>query len=258
MQKFVENLKNAVQPTIDALKRLKDEGLSALGDFAWQGLKDFYDHFLVPVGKWTFGEGIPRFVDALNNGLMSVNWGRINEGLAKLWDSLANFGTNIVGEGLLWLWENVLVPLGTWTMNEAVPRFLDTMRFAIDAVTNILEALQPLWQWFWDNVLQPVARFAADAFLKAWDGINSALQKFSDWCKEHPATTVVRFTSMFYNFVWMWGSSPRNRNLFTDWGSYDFTVSPKMLDDFAESYGYKLTAEDFINTVRQGLKDINN
>ncbi|WP_026489988.1 1,3-beta-galactosyl-N-acetylhexosamine phosphorylase [Butyrivibrio sp. XBB1001] len=69
----------------------------------------------------------------------------------------------------------------------------------------------------------------------------------TNWCESHPATTVVRFTSMFYNFVWIWGSSNRNRNLFTDWGSYDFTVSPKMLDDFAEKYGYKLTAEDFIN-----------
>ena len=40
-----------------------------------------------------------------------------------------------------------------------------------------------------------------------------------DWCEAHPATTVVRFTSMFYNFVWIWGASERNRNLFTDWGS---------------------------------------
>ncbi len=69
----------------------------------------------------------------------------------------------------------------------------------------------------------------------------------TSWCESHPATTVVRFTSMFYNFVWIWGSSQKNRNLFTDWGSYDFTVSPRMLDAFAEKYGYKLTAEDFIN-----------
>lgn len=34
--------------------------------------------------------------------------------------------------------------------------------------------------------------------------------------------------SMFYNFVWIWGSDDRNRNLFTDWGSYDFTVSEKV------------------------------
>lgn len=68
-----------------------------------------------------------------------------------------------------------------------------------------------------------------------------------DWCEAHPDTTVVRFTSMFYNFVWMWGSSERNRHLFTDWASYDFTVSPLALDDFQKKFGYALTAEDFIN-----------
>lgn len=68
-----------------------------------------------------------------------------------------------------------------------------------------------------------------------------------NWCETHPDTTVVRFTSMFYNFVWIWGSSERNRNLFSDWGSYDFTVSPLALDEFAKKYGYSLTAEDFIN-----------
>lgn len=68
-----------------------------------------------------------------------------------------------------------------------------------------------------------------------------------NWCETHPTTTVVRFTSMFYNFVWIWGSSEKNRHLYSDWASYDFTVSPKMLDDFADKYGYQLTAEDFIN-----------
>lgn len=68
-----------------------------------------------------------------------------------------------------------------------------------------------------------------------------------NWCKTHPDTTVVRFTSMFYNFVWIWGSSERNRHLFSDWASYDFTVSPLALDKFKDIYGYQLTAEDFIN-----------
>lgn len=75
-------------------------------------------------------------------------------------------------------------------------------------------------------------------YLKAW---------MENWCQTHPATTVVRFTSMFYNFVWIWGSSEKNRNLYSDWASYDFTVSPKALDNFAKEYGYQLTAEDFIN-----------
>lgn len=76
------------------------------------------------------------------------------------------------------------------------------------------------------------------AYMKAW---------MEDWCRAHPDTTVVRFTSMFYNFVWIWGSSERNRNLYTDWASYDFTVSPRMLDAFAQEKGYALVAEDFIN-----------
>ncbi len=78
----------------------------------------------------------------------------------------------------------------------------------------------------------------AETYLYEW---------LEQWCKEHPATNVVRFTSMFYNFVWIWGSDEKNRNLFSDWGSYDFTVSPQALKDFEKEYGYALAAEDFIN-----------
>lgn len=67
------------------------------------------------------------------------------------------------------------------------------------------------------------------------------------WCQCHQATRVVRFTSLFYNFVWIWGNDERNRNLFTDWGSYDFTVSPLALRQFEERFGYRMTAEDFVN-----------
>ena len=76
---------------------------------------------------------------------------------------------------------------------------------------------------------------------------NYLYQWLKDWCSAHPDTTVVRFTSLFYNFTWIWGSSEKNRNLYTDWGSYDFTVSPPALDEFEKTYGYALCAEDFIN-----------
>ena len=69
----------------------------------------------------------------------------------------------------------------------------------------------------------------------------------NNWCASHPATEVVRFTSLFYNFAWIWGSNARNRSLFTDWASYDFTVSPLALEQFCKEYGYALTAEDFVN-----------
>lgn len=75
-------------------------------------------------------------------------------------------------------------------------------------------------------------------YLRSW---------LTTWCEQHPDTDVVRFTSLFYNFVWIWGSDERNPFLFTDWASYDFTVSPLALEQFADEYGYRLTGEDFIN-----------
>ncbi|MFV0400590.1 MAG: 1,3-beta-galactosyl-N-acetylhexosamine phosphorylase [Oscillospiraceae bacterium] len=93
--------------------------------------------------------------------------------------------------------------------------------------------------WDKEHLMQidPMYPEAAN-YLKNW---------LEDWCRTHPATTVVRFTSLFYNFAWIWGSDERNRNLFTDWASYDFTVSARALDEFERRYGYAMTAEDFIN-----------
>ena len=186
-QKAFQNMQKAVEPTTKALKNLYDNGLARLGNFSWKALRDFYNHFLTPVGKWTLGNGLPRFIDALNEGLMNVNFGKINKALANLWDSLAKFTVN-VGDGLLWIWENILVPLGTWTANEVVLRFLDTLRLAIDAVDSVLTALKPLFQWFWDSVLQPLAQWTGGIFLTVWDCINEALKTFSDWCANNPET----------------------------------------------------------------------
>ena len=74
-----------------------------------------------------------------------------------------------------------------------------------------------------------------------------ALLSFLDgWLRDHPHTSVVRFTSMFYNFTWIWGDEKEKRDVFSDWGSYDFTVNPVSLREFEKEYGYKMTAEDFI------------
>lgn len=68
-----------------------------------------------------------------------------------------------------------------------------------------------------------------------------------DWCEKNPDTTVVRFTSMFYNFAWFWGDDLKNRSLFSDWGSYAMTANPLALREFEKEKGYKMTSEDFVN-----------
>lgn len=186
-QKIMDDIQKAVQPTIDALHRLWEGGLSELGSFAQTALQDFYDHFISSVGQWVLGEGLPRLIDLLNQQLSSIDFDKINGALVGFWDALAPFAVTI-GEGLLDFYEHVMVPLGTWVANEAVPRFFDTLSTVISALNSILEAIQPLLIWWWDDVLNPIASWTADLFLDAWDAINEALSSFSDWCKEHQST----------------------------------------------------------------------
>ena len=82
---------------------------------------------------------------------------------------------------------------------------------------------------------------------EAWEYLKNWLR---DWCENNPETDVVRLTSLFYNFVWIFGSDLKRRTRFVDWASYDFTVSPAALEAFEKEYGYALTAEDFINRGR--------
>jgi beta-D-galactosyl-(1->4)-L-rhamnose phosphorylase len=74
------------------------------------------------------------------------------------------------------------------------------------------------------------------------------LEFLDRWLREHPDTSVVRFTSMFYNFSWFWGRDhQRMRDIYSDWADYAMTVSPRVLTLFRKKYGYALTSEDFVN-----------
>ncbi|MFT3829058.1 MAG: 1,3-beta-galactosyl-N-acetylhexosamine phosphorylase [Opitutaceae bacterium] len=89
--------------------------------------------------------------------------------------------------------------------------------------------------------------------LAAVDPMQPAVQKqllafLERWLVEHKDTKVVRFTSMFYNFSWFWGADhAKLRDIYSDWGDYEMTVSPRALKLFEKKFGYKLTSEDFVN-----------
>lgn len=172
---IMARLAAAFEPVREAVERLK-VALGPLKDFVGQALIDFYNHFLVPVGQWVLGEGLPRFIDTIANGLENVDWSNINDSLRNLWDSLAPFAIN-VGEGLLWLWENVLVPFGTWVLNDAAPVLLDLLATAIDVLNIALDAAKPLLEWLWDEFLEPFAKWAGEKTIELIEWLRQELEK---------------------------------------------------------------------------------
>lgn len=134
LRKMLDDLKNAAKPTIDALKRLWDEGLSLLGHFTWTALEDFWNYFLVPLGSWALGEGLPRFIDITNDFFKTINWDKINEALRNFWKALEPFAEN-VGEGLLDFYED-LSDLGAAFINAVVPGGLNALADALDRIDD--------------------------------------------------------------------------------------------------------------------------
>lgn len=120
---------DTAEPTREALKRLWNEGLAELGNFTWTGLKDFWDYFLVPLGKWTLGEGLPRFINITNDFLTSINWSEINDALRNFWQALEPFAEN-VGMGLIDFYKD-LTGFGADFINTTVPSGINKLAEAL-------------------------------------------------------------------------------------------------------------------------------
>lgn len=109
LMEWFSKLQQAIKPFTDALKELWDGGLSKLGNFAWTGLKDFYNEFLVPLGTWAFGtpnEGFTRLVNIINNDLMRIPWDTVNTNLKAFWIAIEPYAEQF-GEGLIDFFEDV-------------------------------------------------------------------------------------------------------------------------------------------------------
>lgn len=144
-----KKIRKAAKPTTASIKKLYDEGLSKLGNFSITALKDLWNNYLKPIGLWMLSDdsGLPRFFTITNDLLNKINWSKLNSSLSNFFTMLQK-PTKFVWTGLMDFYEHFLVPVGTWTMNSAIPEL-------VDALTN-----------FGNNI--------------HWDELNSALKNFWD------------------------------------------------------------------------------
>ena len=128
-----ENLKEAIEPTTNALKNLWDNGLSKIAGFASKSITDFYNDFLVPVGTWALGKGIPSLADSLNDLSSNIDFGTLTDALKKLFKAIAPATTGI-GSGLIEFISDLSGVLKPALANttKAFSKALDSLSEAID------------------------------------------------------------------------------------------------------------------------------
>ena len=107
--------------------------------------------------------------------------------------------TKTIFEGLKWAWDNILVPLGKWTIEDLVPAFLDAIAGALTVLNPLLKSFQPFATWLWDNFLKPLATFTGGVIVTTLEGVGKALTTIGNWMSEHQktvdavTTTVIAF-----------------------------------------------------------------
>lgn len=76
------------------------------------------------------------------------------------------------------------------------------------------------------------------------EALSHMLVNMENWLKENKNVTVVRFTTFFYNFFFLWIDGKKQK-LF-DWHNYASTASPKMFEKYKEIYHEEITLEDLV------------
>lgn len=123
--------------------------------------------------------------------LQQINFGNLKKSFAGLVEALKPFGKALFA-GLEWAYHNILVPLATWVIEDALPLFLDLLSAAFGVLTSVIEVLKPFGIWLWDNFLKPLGMWTGGMIVTVIQLLAKALSLISSWIDTHGE--VVRLT----------------------------------------------------------------
>lgn len=153
----------------EGIRKAWEEG--GLGDSIWQGILNIINTIL---------ETIHNITTATVEWSEKLDFTPLLESIDNLLKALEPLTENI-GKGLEWFWKNVLLPIAGWTIEEAVPTFLNMLAAAIKVLNEVIEALKPLAQWLWDEFLKPLGEWTGDLIIAAMEKITDKLNELADW-----------------------------------------------------------------------------
>lgn len=127
-------------------------------------------------------EAIQPFKEAISNWWSDVDFEPLLDSFGRLKESCDPFAGYLY-EGLLWFLNNILLPLGSWTIKDAVPAFFDLLSASLDFLSAIIDGLKPYGVWLWNELLQPLGSWTGDTVIEGVKFLTEKLRDFSSWCR---------------------------------------------------------------------------
>ena len=115
---------------------------------------------------------------------LGKGYDNLRKAIDKLRVAFSAFSKVAIG-AFKWIWKNMLVPLGKWTMQKLAPKLIELLAAALNVLTAVCKALQPLWQWAWDHLFKPLANFVGDAIIGFLDLLVKGLNGLANWINKH-------------------------------------------------------------------------
>lgn len=111
--------------------------------------------------------------------------------------------TKNVFDGLAWAWENVLLPLAGFVIENVLPAFLNLLGGALDFVNGVIEGSKPAFKWLWDNMLKPVAEWSGGVIVEVLNNLGDGLSKIGEWISKHSEgfSKFVTFFLVFFGAI---------------------------------------------------------
>lgn len=122
--------------------------------------------------------------ESLKEWSASVNFSPLLESFDRVLIAIRPIVSD-VAELLLWFLDDVLLPLASWGIEQALPAAIDLIAAALDLLHNVLESLKPMAMWLWETFLQPLGEWTGEIIINALQLLVSWLTKFSDWCNRN-------------------------------------------------------------------------
>lgn len=123
----------------------------------------------------TVFDGIQTIVEKTKEWLGTLNLEPAKESFENLMGAVSPLVETITN-GLAWAWENILLPLGKWFIEERAPAGIDLLTTAISSLNKILNELAPIFEALWNGILKPFASFLGGAFVAAIRAVSSAIE----------------------------------------------------------------------------------
>lgn len=108
--------------------------------------------------------------------------------------------TKDVWDGLAWAYKNVLLPLAGFTITKLLPDFFNLLAAALKVVHSVIKAAEPIFEWFFDGFLKPLAKITGFAIVGALKLLTGALNLLSDLIDKHQTATQIMTTTLMTLF----------------------------------------------------------